>query len=434
MIVALAWLLGGAILVLEMARGGAFRERRGDGGLALTLYLLVSLAIGVGFALVLAGRQASLVGIQAQTLEDVIGIADRVAGLLAMYYGFIVFVLVAGGVALWLGVQRQPRQTAHPWGVIVLIVLVVLVGATVVRTNLRPIQADVVYKQADPYDREAQWPVAIEYYKHALALAPREDFYYLYLGRAYLEYATSLEDPAVRDTVLRETEQVLLEAREINPLNTDHSANLARMYQSWAGFASDTETRQALLQRSSDNYATATSLSPHHAILWNEWAVLQYYGLGDTTAFEQTIQHSLELDPDFDETWMVQGDMHMVQNEPEEAIADLARALGLNPQARPQGGRPVWHWTIYYNALAWYPYGYSLAIANRYEEATIAFLKALELEPNALYAWDCHRVLAIAYQNMGQIGDALFHAQAALDLAPEDQRPAMQELVAQLSG
>jgi len=419
MIVALAWLMGGAIFVLELARGGAFRERKGDGGLALTLYLLVSLAIGLGFALVLAGRQAALVGIQAQTLEDVMWIADRVAGLLAMYYGFIVCVLVGGGVVLWLGVRQAGKpapQAAQPWGVIALVVLAVLAGATVVRSNLRPIQADVVYKQADPYDREGQWLVAIEHYKHAIALAPREDFYYLYLGRAYLEYATSLEDAAVRDTVLRETEQVLIEAREINPLNTDHSANLARMYRRWADFASDADTRQNLLQRASENYAIATSLSPQNAILWNEWAMLYFYGLGDVAGYERTVQHSLELDPGFDQTWLVCGDANRQQGKLEEAARCYEEALKINPNA-PQ---------------VWRALGDTYITMQRWESAIHALTQTVELQPDAEDVWNIHNVLARLYSQTGQPEQALFDAQIALQLAPEDQRAMLQDLIAQL--
>ncbi|HUW13491.1 MAG TPA: hypothetical protein VM537_27455, partial [Anaerolineae bacterium] len=138
MILALTWLMGAAIFTSETARSGAFRERKGDGALAIALYLLISLGVGLGFALVLAGRQASLIGVQAQTVEDVLDIADRVAGLLTAYYWFIILVLVAGGVVLFLGTQRQPRQTAHPWGVVALIILAVLVGAIAVVTNLTP--------------------------------------------------------------------------------------------------------------------------------------------------------------------------------------------------------------------------------------------------------------------------------------------------------
>lgn len=416
MIFGLTWLVNGTVFLSEMAKGGAFRERRGDGTLAVAIYLITSLVVGIGFALILASRQASLVGIQAQTMQDVLDVADRVASLVSAYYGFILFTLIVGGAALLLGTQRQSWQSTRPWSVIVLLVLALLVGAFVLRTNLTPIQADVVYKQADPYDRSQQWLVAIEHYKHAIDLAPREDFYYLYLGRAYLEYATTIEDSALRDTVMRETEQTLTQAREINPLNTDHSANLARMYRRWADFTSDEERRWSLLQRSSENYALATSLSPQNVILWNEWAMLYFYSLGDVTGYERTIQRSLEIDPEFDQTWLVCGDVNRQQNKLEEAARCYEQALALNAQ-----GPQVWRMLAdTYIAM------------QRWEDAIDALTQTVALQPNADDIWNVHQVLARLYSQIGQPQQALTQARIALQLAPEDQQAMVQDLIAQL--
>ena len=82
MIFGCTWLIGAVIFMSEMAKRGAFRERKGDGVLATVLYLSISLTAGWAFASVLAGRQASLFGVQAQTLEDVVDIANHVASLL----------------------------------------------------------------------------------------------------------------------------------------------------------------------------------------------------------------------------------------------------------------------------------------------------------------------------------------------------------------
>jgi len=434
MIVVLAWLMSAVIFVSEMAkrgsesafgagrggsesgRQGTFNGRKGDGPLATVVYLLVSLTLGFAFALVLAGRQAAMMQVQAQTVADVIAVADQVAGLLTHYYGFIFFALIAGGTALFLGMRRRPQQVMSPWGGLALVVLVVLAIAIAVVTNLRPIQADVVYKQADPYDRQAQWVVAIEHYNHAIDLAPEEDFYYLYLGRAYLEYATTLEDPAVREVVLQETEQTLTEARQINPLNTDHSANLARMYRRWADFASDDETRLTMLRRSSENYEIATSLSPHNAILWNEWAMLYYYGLGDVAGYERTIQRSLELDAEFEQTWLVCGDANRQQNNLEEAAHCYEEALKLNA-----GASQVWR------AL-----GDTYIAMQQWEQAIDALGQVVELEPDAGDIWNIYQVLARLHSQLGQNEQALAYATTALQLAPDDQQTALQDLVAQL--
>jgi tetratricopeptide (TPR) repeat protein len=416
MIFGLTWLMGATVFISEMATDGAFQERNGDGWLAFVLYLLISLGVGFSYALVLASRQAALMNIQAQTLEDVIGIADKVASFLTSYYWFIVVVLIAIGGVLYLDSSRRPERSAQPWGVIALLALSVLVGAVAVRTNLRPIQADIVYKQADPYDRGKQWLVAIEHYKHALELVPYEDFYYLYLGRAYLEYASSLDDPTVRETVMRETEQTLYQAREVNPLNTDHSANLARMYRRWADFASDEETRRELLRKSAENYAIATMLSPQNAILWNEWTMLNYYGIGDMAEYERTLSISLELDPEFDQTWLVCGDTNRQQGNLEEAARCYEEALDLNPRS----------------AQVWRMIGDTYIALQEWDKAIDALTMTVELQPNASDIWRIHQVLAQLYNQVGDNIQAVVYAQMALDLAPDDEKAQLEALKAQL--
>jgi tetratricopeptide (TPR) repeat protein len=450
MIFALTWIMGAVVSISEMAKSGAFRERKGDGTLATTLYLLVSLTVGFGFALVLAGRQATLMNIQAQTLEDVVGIAGRVASFLTAYYGFILFVMIAGGAVLFLGTRRQPRQTAYPWSIIALLVLTVLVSAVIVETNLQPIQADIIYKQADPYDRQKQWLVAIEHYKHAIELVPKEDFYYLYLGRAYLEYASSLDSPPVRETVMRETEQTLTQAREVNPLNTDHSANLARMYRRWADFASDAETRQERLLKSSENYEIATMLSPQNAILWNEWTMLHYYGLGDVAGYERLLQHSLEIDRDFEQTWLMCGDVNSQQGKLEEAIACYTEALRLQPgnsqvwaavgNAYRQADQPEEAVNSYQKAIElkprntqfWRMLADTYIAMQQWDDAIPVLAQVVEIKPDADDVWNIHQVLAQLYVQTGQHEQALVHAQTALQLAPEDQQAALQALIAQI--
>jgi tetratricopeptide (TPR) repeat protein len=283
-------------------------------------------------------------------------------------------------------------------------------------SNLQPVKADIVYKQGEPYDRGGQWLIAIEHYKRAIELAPREDFYYLYLGRAYLEYASSIEDPAVRESLLRETERVLLQARELNPLNTDHSANLARMYRRWADLAGDENTKRTLLQKSSENYALATTLSPNNAILWNEWAMLDYYGMGDVEGYERALRRSLELDPDFDQTWLVCGDVNRHRGNVAEAIHCYEEALRLRPS----------------NSDVWRALGDTYIAAQQWEKAIHALTRTLELQPKAQDAWNVLQVIARLYSQLGQQEQALLYARQALEVAPDEQRDALEGLVAQI--
>jgi tetratricopeptide (TPR) repeat protein len=450
MIFAFTWVMSMVLFISQMAKRGVFRERKDDWLVATALYALVSLSIGFGFALVLAGRHASVVRARPQTVEAVLDVANRVAGVLTLYYGFLVFALVLGGVVLMLRPPGNLKPVSQ-LSVMALIALVLLVGAAAVVTNLQPIKADIIYKQANPYERQGQWTLAIQHYRRAIDLAPREDFYYLYLGRAYLEYAKTLEDPALRRTILAKTEETLLQAREINPLNTDHSANLARMYRTWGQLAQDAETRQEMVQRSAENYEIATRLSPQNAILWNEWAALNL-SVGRFEDAQEKIAHSLEIDPEFDQTWTLQADLYTNQNIITDALEAYRTALELEPRQAD-----VWLriGDIYrqQNALEQAAQAYEEALGlrpNRVQawrilgslygqlgqpgQAIQALERALELAPQGNDAWDTHRMLAVVYSQLGEQDQALEHAELALQAAPEQQQETLQQLVAQLQG
>jgi tetratricopeptide (TPR) repeat protein len=450
MIFAFTWVMSAVLFIAQMAKRGVFEERNDDWWLATALYMLVSLAIGFGFAMALAGRHAALVQARPQTVEGVLDLAGRVAGTLSLYYGFIVLTLILGGAALLIGTGGSLKPVGQ-LSVILLLALSLLAGAAAVVTNLRPIQADIIYKQADPWERQGEWGLAIQHYNRAIDLAPREDFYFLYLGRAYLEYAKTLDDAALRRTMLGRTEETLRQARELNPLNTDHSANLARMYRTWAELTTDAEVRQEMIQRSSENYEIATQLSPQNAILWNEWAIL-YLSTGRFAEAQERVSHSLNLDPEFDQTWTVQADLYANQDMMADAMQAYQTSLELNPRQvdvwlrvgdirREQGD---WEEAIeaYEQALelrpnytqAWRVLGSMYAQAGRTEESIDALVRALELAPEANDVWDTHRVLAILYSQAGQPDTALVHAQQALETAPEEQKASLQELVAQLGG
>jgi tetratricopeptide (TPR) repeat protein len=451
MIFIFTWVMSTVLFISQMAKRGVFRERKDDWLLATSLYGLISLAIGFGFSLVLAGRHASVVRAQPQTVEEVLRVAERVAGVLTLYYGFIVFALIAGGGVLLLG-MREALKPVGQLSVMALIALTLLVGATAVMTNLRPIQADIIYKQAGPYEREGQWAVAIQHYRRALDLAPREDFYHLYLGRAYLEYAKTLEDPALRRTILGRTEETLLRAREVNPLNTDHSANLARMYRTWAQMATDAERRQEMVERAAENYAIATRLSPQNAILWNEWAALEL-SAGQFDRAQEKISHSLEIDPEFDQTWTLQADLYANRDMITDALEAYETSLTMEP-----GEADIWlrMGDLYYReqgdlqraaeayeeALAlkssdihaWRVLGSLYAQQGQLEQAIEALQQALALAPQGADAWDTHRMLAIVYSQLGEQDRALEHAQTALQTAPEQQQEDLEQIVAQLQG
>jgi len=243
-----------------------------------------------------------------ETLRRVLE-ANQSYSVLTLFYVFAFFMVVTLGIIIaWPKMNR-----ASKWGtwtaMILALILIPLVGFFIDSSNLRIIQADIVYKRADPWDRQAGrnsdpalWDNAISIYERAIELSPVEDFYYLWLGRAYLERSNVTEDLAVRNELLTTAEDRLLEAQRINPLNTDHTANLARLNTRWAESVAEDE-RLERIDISSDYYESAMSLSPNNAVIINEYARLSYLLAQDCERSMALYDHSVETDPYYTSTY-----------------------------------------------------------------------------------------------------------------------------------
>jgi tetratricopeptide (TPR) repeat protein len=321
----------------------------------------------------------------------------------------------------------------------VLLVGVLLCVPAIRSGSYNLIRADIIFKQGKVFANASsvnEKQIGIQHYEKSIEYVPREDYYYLFLGKAYLELAQGLPNDTPleqRESVFSETEEILSRARELNPLNTDHSANLARFYKSWAarvnmdlraeGLSEADRValqnkRMDLLMQSLDNYEIALTLSPNNPIIWNELAQLYAVDLGDQEMYDETIEQSLTVDDEFEQTWMLMGDLRSSRGDVEGAIEAYLQALEIqnNCSVRRVVG------TLYAQQSQW--------------EAASAFLEtSIEAcQPRFGELWEMHRVLAIAYANQGQGTAALEEAQVALRLAPEAQQSTVQQLIDQLSG
>ena len=396
----LVWWLGGGLVMAEMAKADLFRgESRYTWAKALLVYLPLPPVIALLYAVwhVSALRQ-TLVRQGLNALEA----ADLVTGVLVVFYVMaFLLLLVVGLVLYWQDKSPKPRllwrgaiSWAHP---LILIVAVVVVWLT----NVNVIRADMIFKQGDYYDRNRAWHVSVEIYKHALEVAPNEDFYYLYLGRAYLELAKDPNlQPAQRLAVLEECRKALERARVLNPLNTDHSANLARLYSSWASFTSDPNERAGRIEQSFKYYEQATRLSPHNAVLFNEWGLV-YLSVGQFDKALERYQSALALDQEFDMTYFSLGDLYYNTKQFEQAVGMYEKGLALNPRV----------------IRAWNFLGIVYAQLGRQDEAIEAILKVVEQSPGD---YDALKNLALLYRDKGQVDQALAYAQAASQAHPDD--------------
>ena len=189
---------------------------------------------------------------------------ERVGG----HFGFYTFVIVAWMLAAgtvyawpWLRAARVPAVRRPAVGLLAGAASAVLAIFLILTVNINLVKADIVYKQGQQFDSQGNWVNSIELYRRALATRKTEDHYMLFLGRALLEQAKQAqpegtfalpEQPTLDDVLaltpdkvaqmsqselLRAAETVLLDAQHVNPLNTDHTANLARLYRTWADLA-----------------------------------------------------------------------------------------------------------------------------------------------------------------------------------------------------
>lgn len=407
----ITWLFSGIIITFELLQAKTSQHDVADWSLAFLLYFVVSLGCLFAFHFIHIGRLS--VQANVANIAEVMTQADRVANTLIIYYLFLFFLLLALATALVRGAALPPQtwRIANWW-----LYPILIVGLTwiILMTNLNVIRADIYYKQGQAYDNPQSRDAAIELYKKALTLAPNEDFYYLFLGRAYLERAQATDDPAQRAAFLDQGLNVLLQARIVNPLNTDHSANLARYYRTRGGMASDPVDREKYFNQALEHYRQATSLSPHNAQLFNEWGLV-YFMMGDYDRTMEKYEQSLALDQEFEQTYLQLGDLYMARKELDQAAEAYSKAVGLKPDHVQA-----------HSALS-YIYSQQGKLAQAVEEN----LKVLELQPDD-YA--SHKNLAILYQQLGRMDEAIAEAEAALSLAPENDRASLESYIAQLKG
>jgi tetratricopeptide (TPR) repeat protein len=428
------------LLVTGWLGAGALLASEGEGAASLDTWAKafaviagISLLIGLFFMLSHASYLASLAGRTAANLNDVIGQIQAYEGILTRFYVMIFILVFAGAAFLPVPVAEALRSTSWvPAGVGAAVLLVVFYLTSF--TNLQVIQADIAFKLADSFTQNNQWPVAIAIYDRANQLAPAEDYYYLFLGRAYLEEARTLSDANQRDQLIMQAESDLKKAQSLNPLNTDHTANLARLYSLWASLTSDAALKQQRAQTSSDYFQRAVTLSPQNSRLWDEWALLYMNILNQPDQALQRLNHSLEVDPSYDWTYALLGDYYVRSldqiSDPQQKQEILVKAADLYEKAIPL--------VKYYEAQNLYSYYLSLgsvsAQLNRLDQSIDAYTKALPLLPQQTDRWRVEETIARLYMQKGDMSNAMAHAQNAYDQAPADQKDRLQTLISQIQG
>ncbi len=417
------WGMLGIVFLSELAASEEPGKRRPIDWLgACAAFGAATLIATLLFALVHASHLVLLKKPLDELLRRDIPLENPLASTITTYYLFVFLVVV--GVALGLtflfrrAVARVGRQGSggslvEPAGLAVLATAILgsaLAGFIIYVSNISIVRADIYYKQGLSYENAKQWDVAVRYYDEALEIAPSQDFYYLFLGRALMEGAKELPD-AQREEGFAKSEQALLTARQIAPLNTDHSANLARLYRTWGGLSSGEQSR-ALLQQALAYYVDANNLSPHNAQILNEWGQT-YLAMGDIETGLEKYDESLALDPEFGDTYIRLGEFYTLQEDWEQAAEAYERGVELKPKS----------------AQARSSLGYVYSKLGDLDAALAAYMKAVELKPKN---YSHHRNLAVIYRELGRTEDAIREGYEALDLAPASEKQMIRNFLADL--
>jgi tetratricopeptide (TPR) repeat protein len=234
-----------------------------------------------------------------------------------------------------------------------------------------------------------------------------------------------MTDTLQRDDVMQQAEQQLLEAQALNPLNTDHSANLARLNRQWA-FLTEGDPAARLVRADASNryYGVAVSLSPNNAGLWNEWAILTFQVLENPHMAQEKLDRSFALDTNFEQTYQVQGDLYAwqaareqdtVQKETWYDRAVAAYAGGVEVAERRGSSAIELHVRL----------AETYAIRNQLQLAIDEYHRILELGVGASQ-WQVYRALAELYRLQGDVAHAREYGQLAFDAAPETEKAALQ--------
>jgi tetratricopeptide (TPR) repeat protein len=353
----------------------------------------IAAAMGLTFALIHAAR---------------LGPGVQVSNLIYEFYTAIGLVWLGLGTTLYLGFPR-PSTTMQGALVVLYPVLVVACLFFIDAKNIRPIKADSFYKQGLKFDNAGSWDKAIYFYEKAVDVAPKEDFYYLFQGRALMEKGKREKEPEQRDAYFSKSLESLKRARELNPLNTDHTANLARLHRTWAELENSEEERKAKLQKALQYYEEAAELSPNNAQVYNEWGLV-YYLMGEYDKALQKYQTSLELDKEFVQTYMLMGDVYIARKEWDRVVDIYREAVERDPKF----------------AQGWSAIGYAYSQMGEWEKAIAANKEVLAMAPKD---YGTLKNVAILYNEWGRPTQALTYAQRALELAPKKEKQTLESFV-----
>ena len=357
--------------------------------------------------------------------------------------------------------------------------------------NADNVFADMRFQQGqilsdNPNSGYEQQLLGMGYYLDAIRMEPRQDFYYLNLGRSLMSLADlkrqqangqfgqpkpnanindlldMSDDQAAEQAVLQQTpletmsyaEAVLTRAQQLNSLNKDHYANLARMHNFWfSRFGQDPQQ----LNDAIDWYKRGHEIAPQDVTILNEYAsavaLMGNYLTNQQKAAEAApyyqqasdlFAQSKVLDPNYPDTALRQAELLRLQGNIAQAVDSYLALLKANSHAidnqvslladslRSQPDQLTRLRDAYASAAQQNPNDATLQSfigllsvrLNDMPRAATAFARWTELQPESL---DARRNYTLVLSETQQYAQAVTQAQGLLALA-QKQRVAQDQL------
>ncbi|MFK7803979.1 MAG: hypothetical protein AB8G95_20260 [Anaerolineae bacterium] len=407
-----------------------------------------SLSIGLLYQFMHASRlRQSFItppGVNENTIETLrrVAEANQFSTIIGLFYIFLFFAMVVIAVFASRDALASRASVGFPPAFLALVILLPFGFYLVSVSNLKIIQADIVYKRGKPWDNQAAqlrdnpevasrlWDNSIAIYERAIDMAPREDFYYLWLGRAYLEKSSYLDGDA-RDAILSTAEQSLFTAQDINPLNTDHTANLARLNSRWASLEADNPTvRSERVGNATSYYEASVALSPQNSTIRNEFARMIFAFTQECDSTLELYRQSAEADPLFSDTQyqlseaLVQCALREEGEAREPFYSQILAAIEAGTAIEQDADQETRRWA---------EAGQRLQQLGGFDAALEAYGQALENPTEQYPEWRLQFFLAAAYGANGDTDLARKNAEASLAAAPADAAPQIEEFLAGLN-
>jgi tetratricopeptide (TPR) repeat protein len=211
--------------------------------------------------------------------------------------------------------------------------------------NLDPIRADTLLKQARALVAADRPEIGLRLLDKACELNQKEPMLFLHRGQAAMRAAARATTPETEASYLEAAETTLLRARELAPLDPDHSANLARFLVRQAAARDQPQERERLRQRAETEYRATLALRPSSVLFINELAPLLIQS-GKLDEAQAVLDRAREIDDRYAPTLLNLARLHQTRaaaagrtrqlspfvDSLERAIAMYERAVLLDPK------------------------------------------------------------------------------------------------------